>query len=163
MREREGLEQCIMGLGHVESRGEMAGNHGKDTRQHRPTAWRTYHEQTYKKHSHTQTHLTPNVLNCFKDYTKIVFTFRIMPRILLNRRPTLQSCCLSYTDDTMPADALAPKVARAQFQKRSTCDRLRYDPVILIVRSHSTNGDHDQLIRSRKYATKQFIANWIMT
>ena len=116
-----------------------------------------------KTFTHTQTHLTPNVLNCFKDYTKIVFTFRYMPRVLFNRRPTLQSCCLSYTDDTMPADALAPKVARAQFQKRSTRDRLRYDPVILIVRLHSTNGDHDQLIRSRKYATKQFIANWIMT
>ena len=52
---------------------------------------------------------------------------------------------------------------RARFQKRSARDRLRYDPVILIGRSHSTNADHDRLIRSRKYETKQFIANWIMT
>ena len=37
--------------------------------------------------------------------------------------------------------------------------RSRYDPVILIGRSHSTNADHDRLIRSRKYETKQFIAN----
>ena len=35
--------------------------------------------------------------------------------------------------------------------------------VILIGQSHSTNADHDRLIRSRKYETKQFIANWIMT
>ena len=47
----------------------------------------------------------------------------------------------------------------ARFQKRSARDRLRYDPVILIGRSHSTNADHDRLIRSRKYETKQFIAN----
>ena len=53
--------------------------------------------------------------------------------------------------------------SRARFQKRSARDRLRYDPVILIGRSHSTNADHDRLIRSRKYETKQFIANWIMT
>ena len=53
--------------------------------------------------------------------------------------------------------------SRARFQKRSACDRLRSDPVILIGRSHSTNADHDRLIRSRKYETKQFIANWIMT
>ena len=51
----------------------------------------------------------------------------------------------------------------ARFQKRSARDRLRYDPVILIDRSHSTNADHDRLIRSRNYETKQFIANWIMT
>ena len=50
----------------------------------------------------------------------------------------------------------------ARFQKWSACDRLRYDPVILIGRSHSTNADHDRLIRSRKYETKQFTANWIM-
>ena len=48
---------------------------------------------------------------------------------------------------------------RARFQKRSARNRLRYDPVILIGRSHSTNADHDRLIRSRKYETKQFIAN----
>ena len=40
---------------------------------------------------------------------------------------------------------------------------LRYDPVIVIGRSHSANADHDGLIRSRQYETKQFIANWIMT
>ena len=45
-----------------------------------------------------------------------------------------------------------------RFQKRSARDRLRYDPVILIRRSHSTNADHDRLIRSRNYETKQFIA-----
>ena len=50
-----------------------------------------------------------------------------------------------------------------RFQKRSTRDRLRYDPMILIGRSHSTNADHDRLMRSTKYEAKQFIANWIMT
>ena len=51
----------------------------------------------------------------------------------------------------------------ARFHERSTRDRFRYDPVILIGRSHSTNADHDRLMRSRKYETKQFIAHWIMT
>ena len=51
----------------------------------------------------------------------------------------------------------------ARFQKRSARDRLRYNPVILIRRSHSTKAYHDRLIRSRKYETKQFIANWIVT
>ena len=36
---------------------------------------------------------------------------------------------------------------RARFQKRSTRDRLRYDPVILIGQSHPTNADHQ--LRSR--------------
>ena len=54
-------------------------------------------------------------------------------------------------------------VTRVRFQKRSARDWLRSTPVILIGRSHSTNADHDRLIRSRKYKTKQFIANWIMT
>ena len=40
-------------------------------------------------------------------------------------------------------------ISRARFQKRSARVRLRYDPVILIGRSHSTNADHDRLIRSR--------------
>ena len=59
--------------------------------------------------------------------------------------------------------ALSSPITWARFQKRSARDRLRYDPVILIGRSHSANADHDRLIRSRKYETKQFIANWIMT
>ena len=71
--------------------------------------------------------------------------------------------CLFYIINIMAADVLATQGARAQFQKRSARDRLRYDPVILISRSHSTNADHDRLIRSRNYETKQFIANWIMT
>ena len=61
----------------------------------------------------------------------------------------------AQSDREGPAHGLC----RARFQKRSARNRLRYDPVILIGRSHSTNADHDRLIRSRKYETKQFIAN----
>ena len=43
---------------------------------------------------------------------------------------------------------------RNQGQKQSTRSWLRYDSVILISQLHSTNADHDQLIRSRKYETK---------
>ena len=39
-------------------------------------------------------------------------------------------------------------IDRAQFQKPFARDQLRYDPVILIGRSHSTNADHNQLVRS---------------
>ena len=37
-------------------------------------------------------------------------------------------------------------IALGRFHKRSTRDRLRYDPVILISRSHSTNADHNRLM-----------------
>ena len=45
-------------------------------------------------------------------------------------------------------------MSKAQFQKWSARDRLRYDPVILIGPSHSTNADHYWLIRLKKYETK---------
>ena len=60
--------------------------------------------------------LTLNALIVFK-IMKYVFTFRIISRILFNRRkPNLQwsnrTCCTYYTVNTMPADALATLGAR---------------------------------------------------
>ena len=60
--------------------------------------------------------LTLNMLNCFR--VKDVFTFHNISWILLNRgRPNSQQSnptyCLSYIVNTMPADALATKGARA--------------------------------------------------
>ena len=61
--------------------------------------------------------LTLNMLNCFKDYLKCI-RISYQSWILFNRRRlnsqwSKPTCCLSYTDNTVHADALVTLGARA--------------------------------------------------
>ena len=61
--------------------------------------------------------LTLNMLNCFKDYLKCI-RISYQSCILFNRRRlnsqwSKPTCCLSYTDNTVPADGPATLGARA--------------------------------------------------
>ena len=69
--------------------------------------------------------------------------------ILQCKHPCDPIVCSQHGVSGLPSEY--PLISRARFQKRSARDQLRYDPVILISRSHSTNADHDRLIRPRKY------------
>ena len=67
-------------------------------------------------------HLTLNMLNCFKDHKICIHILHhILDFVFNGRRPDLQwsnpTCCLSYTVNIIPADALGSQRARASAGK----------------------------------------------